>query len=386
MMLTHPAKPRGQTTEFRGNFTDVVAVQELRGGYPEIPIAEGIDYSALIAGDADPMFVSLPIGKANVVSGNKRFYDEAWLQELERQVVSNRPVGLMGHLPADQRGWAMPPESLHWVGAARDSDGTLWGKAYVVPGETRQRLARYKAQGKSIATSIDAIAEGTWDENIKAYRMKADTLRLGQIDLAPTDRAGIPALAAVPIVTTEMDSRDEEPEPEQENDMPEKGKLDYINEMTAEDARLLPEPVRQAIVESVPTAPEVAQVAQIRELLGLDDKADVVQTVTEMRRTQDEQRKAAVQARITELAADPEKGVKLEAVRGLVVELVTARNPATIQEAETVYSQVVESNAVKAALKSHVVETMGPRQGAGSLPAQNGKQGRYFTIPADKEG
>lgn len=367
--------------EFRGNFTDVVAVQELRGGYPEIPIAEGIDYSALIAGDADPMFVSLPIGKANVVSGNKRFYDEAWLQELERQVVSNRPVGLMGHLPADQRGWAMPPESLHWVGAARDSDGTLWGKAYVVPGETRQRLARYKAQGKSIATSIDAIAEGTWDENIKAYRMKADTLRLGQIDLAPTDRAGIPALAAVPIVTTEMDSRDEEPEPEQE---PEMDKLQVINEMTAEDARLLPEPVRQAIVESVPTPPEVAQMQAIRETLGLDGSADPVSTIAEMRRTQDEQRKAAVQARITELAADPEKGVKLEAVRGLVVELVTARNPATIQEAETVYSQVVESNAVKAALKSHVVETMGPRQGT-PVQGQNGKQGRYFTIPADKE-
>lgn len=160
-------------------------------------------------------------------------------------------------------------------------------------------------------------------------------------------------------------------------------KAQVIRELTADDAKILPEPVKQAVLATASAAPEVAQVAEIRAALGLDDKIDVVKTITEMRRTQEEQSRKAVQQRITELAADPEKGVKLEAVRGLVVELVTARAPQTIQEAESAYQQVVESDAVKAALKSHVVETMGPRQGAGSLQGQNGKQNRYFQIPVE---
>src|SRR5690606_5940640 len=130
-----------------------------------------------------------------------------------------------------------------WVGAARDGD-TLWGKAYVVPGPVRERIARYKAQGKAIATSIDAFAEGVFDTAINAYRMVAETLRLNQIDIAPADRAGIPDLAAVPLLTTEMEDA---PAPETEQE-PEMDRLQVINEMTPDDARLLPESVRQAIV------------------------------------------------------------------------------------------------------------------------------------------
>lgn len=373
--------------EFRGQFNDVMAITELRGSYPTVPIAADVDYEGLIAEDTrlgtQPVFLTVPIGKAGVTSGNQRHYDDAFVQELERQTLQTKPVGLMGHLSPSERATSFPPEAVHWIGAIRDGD-TLWGKGYIPPGAIRDRIQRYKAQGKAIATSIDAFAEGVWDETLKAFRMAANSLRLNQIDIAPADRAGIPALAVVPLLTTEMQEGDDQ-EPEQEQE-PEMDKLQVINEMTAEDARLLPEPVRQAIVESVPTAPEVAQVAEIRAALCLDDKADVVSHIAEMRKTQEAQAKATVQARITELAADPQTGVKLEAVRGLVVELVTARNPQTVQEAEAAYTQVVESDAVKAALKSHVVETMGPRQGAGSLAGQNGKQGRYFTIPADKEG
>src|SRR5690606_11477940 len=85
-------------TEFKGSFTDVMVVTELRGAYPNVPIAPDVDYDALIAGDPNPMFLTIPIRKANVTSGNKRYYDEAFLQELERQTLENKPIGLMGHL------------------------------------------------------------------------------------------------------------------------------------------------------------------------------------------------------------------------------------------------------------------------------------------------
>src|SRR5690606_27672453 len=145
-----------------------------------VPIAADVDYAALIAGDDAPVFLTLPIGKAGATSGNKRHYDDAFVQELERQTLANKPIGLMGHLTEQERATAFPAEAVHWVGAIRDGD-TLWGKAYVVPGAVRDRIQRYKAQGKAIATSIDAFAEGIYDESLKAMRMVAKSLRLNQI-------------------------------------------------------------------------------------------------------------------------------------------------------------------------------------------------------------
>jgi hypothetical protein len=48
--------------EFRGDFHDVMVVTEFKGGFPNVPIAADVDYAALIAGDSDPMFLTLPIG------------------------------------------------------------------------------------------------------------------------------------------------------------------------------------------------------------------------------------------------------------------------------------------------------------------------------------
>lgn len=363
----------GEVKEIKGQFADVMVISELRGAYPNVPIAADVDYAALIAGDAEPTFVTLPIGKANVKSGNGRYYDESFLTELMRQTLESKPVGLMGHLSDAERATAFPQEALHWVGAVREGD-VLWGKAYII-GEARDRVRRYKAAGKSIATSIDAYASGTWDESLQAYRMDPSTLRLNQIDLAPSDRAGIPALARVPLLTTEMQTPTESVK-EEESTM---DKLQVIQELTEADARLLPEPVRQAVLATVATPPEVAVVANVRELLGLDTKADVAGAIAEMKRVQAEQAKAAVTSRITELVND---GIKIETVRPLVTELITARNPQTVAEVDVAYKAVSELESVKALLQARVIETMGPRQ---RTPVQGQNQkGKYFQIPEEK--
>jgi hypothetical protein len=364
-----------QMTEFRGAFSDVLAITELRGQYPNVPISADVDYGALVAGDDAPVFLTLPIGKANVTSGNKRHYDEAFLQELERQTLTKKPIGLMGHLSETERATAFPPEAVHWVGAIRDGD-TLWGKAYVVPGPVRDRIQRYKAQGKAIATSIDAFAEGVFDESLKAMRMVAKTLRLNQIDIAPADRAGIPDLAAVPLLTTEMDTP---PEPEIEQE-PQMDKLEIINGLTPEDARLLPKAVRDAILAEVPVAPEVVEAQELRQALGVDDKANVVQLVNEMKQAQEQARKDAVKSRISELVTE---GVKVESVRGLVTELVNARLPQTVDEAATAYAQVMELASVQETLAATVQRIMGPPQRTPVAP-QTGKN-KYFVIPQGQE-
>ena len=367
-----PSTP-GRLGEISGQFTDIVAITELRGSYPNVPIAADVDYASLIAGDPEPLFVTLPIAKANVKSGNGRYYDEAFALEIMRQTLETKPVGLFGHLSETERATSFKPESVHWVGAIREGD-LIWGKGLVV-GEAKARIARYKASGKAIATSIDAMASGTWDESLGAYRMDAKTLKLGQIDFAPAERAGIPQLARVPHLTTEMT----EPTTvivEQAKENPAMDKLQVIQELTEADARLLPDPVRAAVLATVTTPVEVATVATIRETLGLPATADVAGHIAEMKRVQAEQAKAAVTNRITELVKD---GIKVEDVRPIVTELIAAHHPATIEAAEAVYKTVAESDSVKKLLSARVVETMGPPQ---RTPVAGKKDNRYFQIPA----
>jgi hypothetical protein len=374
----------GELTEFSGDFTDVMVVAELRGSYPNVPISADVDYAALIDGDTEPVFVTLPIAKPNVKSGNNRYYDEAFALEVMKQTLDSKPIGLMGHLSAAERSTAFPRESLHWVGAARDSDGMIWGKAYLI-GEARERVRRYKASGKSIATSIDAYAAGEWDESLKAYRMDAKTLRLNQIDLAPTDRAGVPELSVIPHLTSEMVESETErglrPGTEQEQE-PIMDKLQIINEMSAEDARLLPKSVREAILSEVAIPPEVAVVQELRSTLGVDDKADLATLVRELQEAKATQAKAAIATRITELAADPDKGIKVEPVRAMVVEMVRARNPQTAQEVEAAYSEIAASGPVTELLRGYVQTTMGPPQRTIVQPQNGGTQ--FFKYP-DKE-
>jgi len=380
-----------------GPVRDVMIISEFKGKPPKVPFADGVDVQALTDGDESPVFVTLPIGLVNARSGNKRFYDDNFVKELEKQVLANKPVGLMGHLSLEARATEFPMEAVHWVGALRVGE-LLWGKGYVPVGEPRGRLKRYKATKTKIATSIDCIAEGVWDDTVQSYRMKHDTLRLGQIDIAPADRAGIADLAAVPHLTTEMmESGDVgaasmadtwEDDSQEIDEMAEKAQV--IRELTAEDAKILPEPVRAAVLQAAPPAPEVTLVKEVRAALGLDDKADVKAVITEMRQQQEAQAAAAIKARVVEIATpDPkrkpeeDKSIKVDAVRTVVIEMVEASEPKSVPEAEATYAKIVTSGPITELLKSQVKQTMGPRQGVPVAGQAGGA--KYFPIPAEQQ-
>jgi 2'-5' RNA ligase len=367
------AVPNGGQIQEMVHSQDTMVVWELRGSYPDVAIAKDVDYKLLTQGDDDPMFVTLPIGKAGVTSGNHLHYDEDFIQELERQALENKPVGLMGHLREEDRSTEFPTEAVHWVGVQRVGE-LLWGKGYVPPGEARDRIRRYKAQGKEIATSIDAYMDRIWDKTINAYRAIGSTLKLNQIDIAPADRAGIPDLASIPNLTTEMTDAKTNDTSKEKITMPEK--LQIIQEMTAEDARLLPAIVRDAVLADAPSA---KLVQEMRSALGLAEDADLVAAVKALADDKTKHEAEVVTARIKELVHDAENGVKVESARGVVTELVMARKPSTIADAEKAFGEVVESDAVKGLLQETVRRAMGP----GVKPAAAAKTGtpKYFKIP-----
>lgn len=368
--------------DLKGTFNDTLFITEFRGEYPDVPLFKDIDIVELTSAEKEPVFVTLPIGKANVKSGNQRYYDEAFLQELEKQVIANKPIGLMGHLPSDQKSFAFPSEAVHWVGTMRVNEYLL-GKGYLPPGDSRTRLQRYRATNKKIATSIDARGDGVWDDKLDAYRMIAETLVLNQIDLAPSDRAGIADLSAVPLLTREMLERDgiivvRTTINEEKEDM---GKEEVIRELKSSDASLLPEEVRSAVIR------EYTQ--SVYKELGIQGN-DLVAEVKKIRERDEQREKAAVSAHIKEISKTGDKAIKLDSIREMVIDMVEARSPKTVAEADTIYAEILEKDSVKKALQIELQETMGPSQTTPVQPQKastakvEGMKGNWFVLPASK--
>ena len=349
-----------------------MVVWEFRGSFPDIPTAPGIDIAELTQGDNDPFFVTLPIGRVNAESRYQRVYDEEFVNELARQAVDRRATGILGHLSAeDIRNYRFPPEAIHWVGVQRQND-MLWGKGYMPPGPDRERVRRYKALGKPMATSIFAKMTFERDRTTGKLRALANTLDLHQIDLGPVERAGVPELGAVPIITAEMDNNEVE-------DISMTDRVQVIREMSVDDVDLIPRPVREAIITAQDPPEEVDMVRELYEVLDLPQTGDVVETVKGLLTDREQTRQQLVDQRIRELVAD----IKTDGTREVVTELILAKGPATPDEAKTYYDEIVGRDSVKHLLATEVREMMGPNQTTRTQKPAGDGETTYFQFPEE---
>lgn len=394
-----------------GAFHDTSVITELRGSYPlDITHFDGIDVEELTKGDEDAMFLTIPIARVGVTSGNKRYYDEEWVQELQKQTVSERPIGIMGHIKPEDRGSSFPEEAVHWLGVLREGD-TLWGKGYIPPGIARDRIRRYKATGRKIATSIFANAKGVWDTVLGAYRMQASTLKLNQIDIAPYDRAGVRALGMVPILTAEMEETEQEPEMNKDEAIQEivktvvpplrgwPGKTvtppspdtQQISELTAirqalgvDDKADLPKVIsemRQAAQAPQTTyAPEAALVAEMCAALGGVEPAKLVETIQNIRQNAQTAREQAIAAHITELIDNEETGIKIVEMRPIVRRFLKGRTFNSIEEVDAAFTEVVDDPEMANLFGRQIQEMMGPPQTSPVSP-QTKTGNKHYVIP-----
>lgn len=361
---------------------DIIAVTEFKGtegvDFPKIEISSAVDIPALTEGDPAPFFVTLKVGRGPIVSGNGVFYGEDFMQELLRLIVSTRPTGGMGHIRREDLSSALPVPDLYWLGAVQQGE-YAWGKAYVPVGECRDFLRRRRAVNGEVATSIFGYAqEMTWDEEHDAVRVVLHDpdetgnrgFDLEYIDLASKQRAGVPSLATVPHITTEMVT------PTGEEKTMEKA--DILKALGVDDIVLLPETVKLGVIAQ---SDEVKVLRALRELLGLDDKGNVLETVKALVTAAEEDRKTAVAAKVTELV----DAIKVESVRGIVRELIDAKAPKTVAEADAAFKTVMDSEHVEALMQAKIIETMGDPQRRPGTPANgNGKAiDEFVTIPAD---
>lgn len=326
-----------------------VQISELRGGstIPDVPLAQGVDYQALIAGDSDPMFLTLPLLEAGAVSRHGRRYGADAVRAVVEQINSNQSDGIQGHMSAAERATRFDLPSLMWVGAV-ERDGKAWGKAYVPPyaASVRQYVAKRKARRAKIATSIYGSAEMD-GQNVR-------NLTIESIDLADPARAGVSAAVAEPIITSEMSE-------EQEGAMPE-GTSELISELRGErdtarqQAQTLQTQINEMQGRIAELEPHAAVVAEIREMIP---DGDIVQTISEMRTAFAEVKRVRLQEQI-EAAVTAALGdvSKIERSVELIREMV---GPVESADAATArVKDLLGKDHVQAMLKALVGEMGGP--------------------------
>lgn len=366
--FTATISPARQISEMRNAWI----ICEFKGEFPEVPVFKDVNIAELTAGDDpdDEPFVTLPIAIDGMVSDapNKRHYDKEFVAEIQRQVYEKRPTGNQGHIAEADRATEFPTPVLYWVGTLKVDD-TLYGKAYVPIGETREMVKKARAAKSKLATSIYGLGTKVWDQVRGVWDVPAEGFTLEHIDLAPPDRAGVSDLAVVPQLTSEMNDGSDKPNSEtQEGAMPTDINKDkktetnkvvdratVISEMTENDFVLLPDVVRDAVLAA---SPQTKMVSEMREALSIDEKADPVATIKTLVAELNEIKAKSLVAEIT---AAVDKAIKVPLVRPVVLQMVNDRKPQIGQVADVV-KEIADSDAVKPLLEAGLVSEMGGRQ------------------------
>lgn len=334
---------------------------QFSGNFPEVPIAPDIDLTTLKEDDDDPFFVTLPAFQTDRPSKSKLFITKEMGAELLTQVVRDRVTGIRGHLKDEDRGFEYPKPEVYWVGSKMDGD-LGWVKGYVPAGETRTMLKDMMRVGSPIALSIYGSSSKQWDSQKGAWRLTE--MDLEQIDFAPPKRSGY-GMGVVPKITKEMTG---EPVVPDEVDMTEpitnETKRQIIREMAAdkETLAILPDSVRDAIVDGVP------QIAIVREMAGAlgVEEGNVLNVVKEMVATQAQLRRNAVEqavnGHIAKLVmpgatATDDEDDPVTATRAIVREMVQL--PDDADGAEAAVQTALEKPQVKTIIKEMVGKASG---------------------------
>jgi hypothetical protein len=322
----------------------LTCISEMRGTYPDIALPGDIDRAAL--GDAlggDAFFVTLPIGQAGVKSRNQRRYSRAAVEQMVAQINQQRPEGMWGHVAPDEAQTRYDPPAIRWLAATLDGDGIAWGKGLPLTAETREYYRLAKATNARVGTSLVAWAQMDGSE--------VTALELVAVDLADPARVGVPMTAARAIISKEM-----------------------ITTETAEDAEKDSTQRREGETKGAKGAHSRAPLQEqtlgvLTEMLGEGDVLARVKALVA-------EREALIDAAIT---AAVERAVRVPTAVGLVEELVRARNPQTPGEIAAAVANVVEREAVRAALGEGLARASGPAQRRAVASARREGEEGFFS-------
>ena len=356
---------------------------QFSGTVPDVPTSKEVNIAELTKGDENPVFVTLPSVRANATSDKQIYYGSDVVKEIMRQVVTERPTGIMGHLKDEDRSTKFPIPDVYWVGAALQND-LLWVKGYVPPGKVAEMLTKMKAANSKVALSIYGLANHTWDAKRGAW--VASELSLEQIDIAPPKRSGL-GMAMTPHITAEMSGNGKHEEVEKPMD-----KLEVINSLTPDDVKHLPKNVVSEIIKADGSQKVISE---MRAALNIEESVNLVEYVTGLQKQVAEHQQVALESTIvaeiakTVLPDAPAEDESVKSMRAIVSDLTKARLPKDAAAVPTIVKEVMESAAVKSQLERVVITEMGPNHKRRVADPNKGSadtgESNYFEIPGEKE-
>jgi hypothetical protein len=334
-------------------------VSEFGGKTPKVPYAPGVDPTELLKDDPSPMFLVLPISQSGKVSRNGLQHDDELGETLVQQIMSDKPGGIMGHIPDDRRSTEYPVSQIHWVGAVREN-GVTWAKGYIprtMP-DVREEFRILKAKRGKAATSIygKAVKEMASDGSPK---WRARRFQLEQIDLAPHKRAALPGSGEFEITAEMALGEPDEPEVIQEI-QPTEGKImtdktEVLKELTVAD---LSSELKQAVVAEfqqeqgrvdriaeleAETAQKDARIVELEQQVSrIAELEQQVSRLAELESAQFEHNLEAQIAELTDWQVNTDEGKAVLANLRAELKAKAQNRLGTVQEMESVVSTVKE--------------------------------------------
>lgn len=309
--------------------------------YPSIPLPSDITEGS------GEMFITLPVAAFGAESLNGHTYLESSVRDMLNQINDRRPESNWGHIPDHEFSTRYGAPPVRWL-AAVEQGGTIFARGRVLTDEARTYYARADMDKARVGTSLFAWVEMEDD--------RVTHMDLITIDLADPARVGVPLTAARPSVSvTEMGKN------------------------------------RAGVEEMLE--------AKMRELLGLDETADLEATLStviesskkstalEQEKAALEQEKAAQSARIEALTAQTQEwarefvrlSVPVELARKTVLDLIDLSKVETIEQAKEQLKDIKNRPDVIALIKVGMTQESGEPHKRGNDDGTS--KGKFFTIP-----
>lgn len=309
-------------------------------GYPEIQLPSDINIEQLTEGDDNPMFVTWPVMRTGAVSRNthqtpkgrvNRRYGRDAAIALMNSINQSRPSGQLGHPDAGRR--SERAAALRWLAAEMDEQGTVWGKAYILPhrADLRNDIRTAMASNALTATSLWGSISGIKEDGEVVGLIPTN------IDIVDPNEAGILELGHIPHVTRET--------------VEEETMTETVSELLVQRDNLQ---VRLSDVQGQLT-PLQETLQTIREMVGGDDVVVAVRAmIEEVTSAREQQRLSGINDAIAEALGDISNN---EEGSALIREMVGSVQ--TPEAATTRVQELLGMDHVQKMLKALVVGTSG---------------------------
>jgi len=172
--------------EMAGNNEAVACLQagisgEIKPG--DIPLASGVDLSALKAGDEDPMEVVVEVPAGRSTRGWN--YKPSAIQAIVKHVQEKTLSGFLGHQKPEEIESEFKPPVTHWVGAVwRNGKGYFRGVIDAAAKDLKRWIKSNRVNQVSIF-GVPRLVKTAGETEVVDYTPLS-------IDWAPLDRAGMP--------------------------------------------------------------------------------------------------------------------------------------------------------------------------------------------------